>query len=133
LTARNETSFSLVFLIALHLVPFGTGTGNLSEMKVGPFRLDHLLHAAMFLPWMAAPRYFLAADKRTIPGKTAVFWLIAGVVLSAGTELIHYWLPYRAFNMSDMMFNVAGVFLGGVCVWGYVALAGGGDAESSSA
>jgi len=37
-----------------------------------------------------------------------------GLVFAAGAEFIHYFLPYRSFNINDLIGNVSGIILG----WG---------------
>ena len=38
--------------------------------------------------------------------------IIAGIGLVVGAEGVQYFLPYRAFNVNDMISNVIGVMLG---------------------
>jgi VanZ family protein len=37
-----------------------------------------------------------------------------GMMLAAGTEVLQLWVPHRAFNPMDLLFNVSGVVAGGL-------------------
>lgn len=90
--------------------------GNLNEVKLGPdsfhIRLDHLLHITVyFLICM----YFLAGVKM----KLSLFkknplkkFILLVLFLAIITELIQLWVPERAFNVFDLLSNVAGVGAG---------------------
>jgi glycopeptide antibiotics resistance protein len=57
----------------------------------------------MFLPWC-----FLIPNARL----SMWWWLAAGIAFAAGTEGLQYLLPYRAFNINDMIANALGVIMG---------------------
>jgi len=57
----------------------------------------------MFLPWA----FFQPSVKATrLP------WLLYGLLFAFGTETLHYLLPWRSFNINDLIANAAGVILG---------------------
>ncbi len=115
----------------------------LNKMELGPFRLDYLLHTLIFLPWMfvafwgkrnkmqrtkptdnldsgpSALRSFSFSLLKTHGSSLAsprplAAWLLLGIIFAASAEGIQYWLPYRGFNIMDVLFNVLGVLIGGV-------------------
>jgi glycopeptide antibiotics resistance protein len=101
----------ILFVIGLHVVPMG-GAATLSSTGVGPLRADYLLHLVIFFPWM----FFLPCQPKM--SKVSVHrkwwgWLGLGIMLAAGAEVLQLWVPYRTFNPVDVVFNMAGVVVGG--------------------
>ncbi len=101
-------------IIVLHLIPLGEAA--LNTTKFGPFRLDYLLHTALFLPWMFL--FYIKSDSgwkiqfRWLTPLPFLGWLGLGLLLAAGAEGIQYWVDYRAFNPMDAVFNMLGVVVG---------------------
>jgi len=64
---------------------------------------------ALFLPWA-----FFGVKLN----KNLLLWFCLGILFAAGTEGLQYLLPYRSFNISDMIANMIGVVLGfGIGNW----------------
>lgn len=72
-------------------------------------RLDHLLHASVFVPCT----WFLATRPQCRYGW---IWLL-GVLVGVVTESGQYLLPYRGFDINDMVANALGVSLGWFLYW----------------
>jgi glycopeptide antibiotics resistance protein len=51
-------------------------------------------------------------------------WLVVGVLFALSTEAIQYLLPYRAFNINDLLANGFGVILGFVFFISYWSVVG---------
>ncbi len=96
-----------LFIVAvLVTVPTGVIDVATNEFYVGgTLRLDHLLHALMFIPFVPLWR----AGRPDHP-----WWLIigAGLLFAACCELLHLVLPYRGYGINDLLGNVAGVIAG---------------------
>ena len=82
-----------------------TGHLSLNSMVLG-FRLDHLLHAAIYMPCAFAWSLLLPRHKW--------LWLPLTLLVGAGTESVQYLLPYRGFDLSDMIANATGAIMGWV-------------------
>ncbi len=95
----------LVFILFISVVPLGGMSKSLSDTTVLSIRGDYLLHALVFLPLVPLWKF-------SIPSHT--LWLVipVGLLLAAGTEYSHYYLPYRAYNVNDLVANMLGVFIG---------------------
>ncbi|HRC88532.1 MAG TPA: VanZ family protein [Bacteroidales bacterium] len=102
--------------VAVLIVAFIPVAGELNRIKIGPgafkIRLDFLLHfAAYFLICL----YYLAGMKLGLslfssnPLKKFILLIIFMAVI---TEVVQLWVPQRAFNVFDMVANVAGVAVG---------------------
>lgn len=89
----------IVLLVALPL----NSTGSLNNITIITFRGDYFFHALAFLPWV----FFKPSFNQTI-----ALWLFLGLLFAAGTEGMQYILPYRAFNVNDLVANIFGVFIG---------------------
>ena len=100
----------------LHVLPMGSDIAALNRMELGPFRADYLLHALVFLPWMFLLLFAPQEGIRVGWIWMWLGWLGLGVIIAVGAEMMQLWVPYRAYNPMDAVFNVAGVFIGGVLV-----------------
>jgi len=89
---------------------------NFNKINFGPdafhIRLDHLLH---FVVYLLICIYYLAGRRKGLSlfdtdplRKFVLLVLFLGIV----TELIQLWVPERAFNLFDLVANVAGVVAG---------------------
>ncbi len=77
----------------------------MNEHHILSIRLDYLLHASVFLPLV--PLWRLAR-----PEHPWSLIILTGLLLAAAAEGSHYILPYRAYNINDLLGNIAGVLLG---------------------
>lgn len=88
------------------LIPLGSlGVPSLSKMMFLGLRVDLWLHILTFLPLL--PLLYLHKGHR----KT---WhvVVAGLLIAALAEGIHHPLPYRSFDIYDLVGNLAGLFAG---------------------
>lgn len=87
------------------VAPFGETSRSLSSIHVLSFRLDYLLHALVFIPFYPLWRW-------ARPGHR--WWLVLGGGLAVAwlAEWVQLYLPYRAYNINDLLANMAGVLLG---------------------
>ena len=89
-------------LIILSVIPFNTAA-TLNNITIVHLRGDYFLHALLFLPWTVFNLKF---------NKNSWFWLFSGLLFCAAVETIQYALPYRSFNINDLLANAVGVILG---------------------
>ncbi len=95
----------VAFVMVLSVVPFSNQVISLNNTHVLSLRLDYLLHALVFIPMVPLLRF----SRPDIPLWIA-FVLSLGLAIVA--EGIHYYLPYRAYNINDLLGNIIGVVLG---------------------
>jgi len=100
----------LLFLLAV--LPIN-GDSALNHVFILSFRLDYLVHFAVFIPWVILVWLATRVSFRGEPLK-ACGWIAAGIILAVITEAVQYLLPYRSFNINDLVANAGGVLLGGV-------------------
>ncbi len=95
--------FFYIYIIAtllLILLPLN-GLVKLDKMIL-ELRPDLLVHGVLLLPWM-----FLKNNQR-IPNYA---WALLGTLYGAALEFSQLYLPYRSFDLSDMLANTVGVLL----------------------
>ena len=95
----------IILVILLVVLPLnGQEKLILNNIFIIEIRLDHLLHGVLFVPW-----FFISVRIRRLPVWVSI---IVGIGLVVGAEGVQYYLPYRAFNINDMISNVIGMMLG---------------------
>jgi VanZ family protein len=108
LNQKNKNLLFWLYILSIFLLavlPINSQDNMvLNHTYVVHIRVDHLLHGVQFLPW-----FLLGIYCRQIP---VYKLLIIGLLLAILTEGIQYFLPYRAFNINDMISNVFGVVAG---------------------
>ena len=105
-----ETSLNLKFLFWLYIgailllvtLPINSA-GELNNVTILRFRGDYFFHALLFVPWAFFRPVFRFAN---------LHWLLMGLLFAAGSEGIQYLLPYRAYNVNDLVANKLGVVAG---------------------
>ena len=82
-----------------------TASSFLTNNYVVRIRMDYLLHVFLFLP-------FLLFFKLAYPVSKAIWLVLMGIFFAGFCEGIQYLLPYRSFNINDLIANIAGVIFG---------------------
>lgn len=102
--------FMLLFLMWAPLNGLGVPLNNF----VFGIRLDHLLHASVYIPcsFFIMDFAFLKRGKGEGMGKA----LLLALLIAFTTETVQYYLPYRGFDINDMVANFLGVSLGWLVV-----------------
>lgn len=95
-----------VCLVILMWAPLNGFGIPLDDYVLG-LRFDHLLHASVFIP-CALFVYDLYKRKWLV-------WLTA-VAIGVSTEIVQWLLPYRGFDINDMVANFLGVTLGWIII-----------------
>lgn len=106
----------LLYCIALFLLPIlpiNSESSQLNNTYIVTIRLDYLLHVLIFFPFLPWAIYSLLGtfSQKTVI-KKAGFFTITGLVFAIITEVIQFYLPYRTFNINDLISNTLGIILG---------------------
>jgi len=102
----------IVLMLLLVLLPLNdTELFFLTNTYVIKIRLDYIGHILLFLPFL-----FLVKQAYAMP---FLLTLLAGLVFAGMCEGIQYLLPYRSFNINDLLANIVGTILGIVVVVGW--------------
>ncbi|MDP3462568.1 MAG: VanZ family protein [Bacteroidales bacterium] len=73
---------------------------ELNNITILQLRGDYFFHILMFLPWA----FFSGVFKMK-----KIYWVLIGLLFATLAECVQYFLPYRAFNINDLMANLLGV------------------------
>jgi VanZ family protein len=95
-------SFSLLLLSILPINDQDSLT--LNNTYVIHIRLDHMLHGIILIPWI-----LLGTWAKNMSRSLA---LLTGVFMAFLLEGIQFFLPYRNFNINDLIYNLAGTITG---------------------
>ncbi len=97
--------FYLIGVVIVSTAPLGGLSKAMNQVGVLSIRLDYLLHALVFIPLFPLWRWGLSHHN-------AWMVLFAGLLLAIMTEAVQRYLPYRAYNINDLLANAAGVLVG---------------------
>lgn len=97
---------SITFIAALAILMVAPiGSSDINNTFIIGFRLDYIIHCLIYLPWLFVCKIIFKDKFKPLQG------LISGVTTSALLEFIQYILPYRSFNINDLMAGIIGVIL----------------------
>ncbi|MBN1598353.1 MAG: VanZ family protein [Bacteroidales bacterium] len=115
LTNVYRILFWIAYLAVL-ITTFIPVAGELNKTHIGPesfkIRLDHLLH---LLVYFLICMYYLFGIRNRIDlfeKNSFLKFILLILLLGIITEVVQIWVPERAFNVFDLISNVAGVGLG---------------------
>ena len=114
---RNIKVLTWIYLLILVLgsvLPLNSGT-SLNNTYIVEFRSDYLLHFLFMLPLPVL--LGLSLGKKTAPWLRVV---VSGLLIVIFCEGIQILIPYRTFNINDMLANGVGALIGlipAVFVW----------------
>lgn len=95
-------------IIMLVVLPMNSSGSSINHTFVLSFRLDYLLHGLLFVPLMGLLRLRFRSGRI----KSFLLWLPVALLFAMLCEGIQYALPYRAYNINDMVANGLGVLIG---------------------
>lgn len=93
----------LLFIILLMTVPIGNG--NINNTFVVGLRADYIIHCILFLPWLWIGQMMFAQKLKHL------LWSIIGIITVVALESIQILLPYRGFNINDIIAGIIGILL----------------------
>lgn len=108
-SARNLTYIYIVALFLVSMLPINGKDSAINKIYFtsAEIRLDYLLHSILLVPWMPL-RILYEKTSRSV-----IFqWLSMGMMLAVSVEAVQYILPYRTYNIIDLLANIIGVFIG---------------------
>ena len=103
----------LLILLLGSVLPINSGSSVLNDSYTLHIRWDYLLHALIYIPLPVLLGLLVRRFGKSWP---RILIILNSVLLSAFLELVQMVLPYRAFNINDLVANGAGVALGSFVV-----------------
>jgi glycopeptide antibiotics resistance protein len=109
----------ILTIILLVSLPLNTSS-HLNNITILQLRGDYFFHIVLFLPWMFFGSTFtrqsklksstlLSSQSPSVP--PSLFWFLLGLLFASGTEGLQFFLPWRAFNINDLLGNMLGILL----------------------
>lgn len=92
----------IIAITALIALPLNTSS-QLNNISILKLRGDYFFHIVMFLPWA----FFSGVFKLK-----KIYWVLIGLLFATGSEGLQYLLPWRAYNVNDLLANMLGILLG---------------------
>jgi len=105
-----HASYTLL-VIAMNFISLNPKESPLNDTFVLSFRLDYIVHFLVFFLWASLTRaayrpHFSQNFSR------AVLWVAAGLLLAVVSEGLQLFIPYRSFNINDIVANTIAVLIG---------------------
>lgn len=111
-----------IFLVLLAVLPInGSANSTLNHVFVVTIRLDYFLHCLVYIPLVT----FAWIDKKMSLSRFSIeiiLWIFGLLLFAFATEGIQYLLPYRAFNINDLLANGLGIIIGFVIIMVFVKM-----------
>ena len=98
-------------LVLLAVLPINGEGSAINHTFVVSVRLDYLVHFAVFIPWIFLAQMTNDLSFKNYPMKT-LKWFFYGILFATANEAIQYFIPWRAYNINDLVSNFIGVLLG---------------------
>ncbi len=100
-----------ILVIALNFVALNPKDSALNDTFVLSFRLDYIVHFLIFLLWAMLTRLAYKPHFRQSFSR-AVLWVAAGLLLAVVSEGLQLFIPYRSFNINDIVANTLAILIG---------------------
>jgi VanZ family protein len=102
---------ALIILLSVMPVNSHATSATLNGTHIFRLRLDYLLHAALYIPWVILIWLFTRFSFRSGWLK-ALTYLAFCLFFAALMEYLQLFVPSRTFNYLDLSSNITGVTLG---------------------
>ena len=103
--ARLGLFLYLLTIFTVSVMPLGGVSKELTDITVLRIRGDYLLHMLVYLPMISLMLFSFPKWKWGM--------VVIALGIGVGLEYFQMLLSYRAFNINDLVANVAGVLVGG--------------------
>ena len=105
----------LYFVVILILLTKPISIGSGMKFYFFGIRSDKYAHALLFFPFSILMFHLLEFFQRKY---NALKWYFLGVILCAVCESLHYFIPYRSFDIFDFAANFVGLSIGSfIYIW----------------
>ena len=102
----------LIVVIAGATLPINGTSSTLNNNYILSIRWDYIVHVMVYMPLFPLLNKTLNLKTKSLDFKA----IIVAVLLATTLEAIQYIIPWRAFNVNDLISNILGVGIG-VLLW----------------
>ena len=98
-----------ILLVLLSVLPINGLNPDtpLNDIFIVNIRLDYLIHCVILIPWVFLLKQNTSVQYTGNPFRI-VLLIAGGLLFSIGLEAIQYPLPYRGYNINDLLANILG-------------------------
>jgi len=100
----------VLVILMVSVLPINGPESPINDIYVIDIRLDYLLHALIFIPFVPLAVLSVVFSSPTL--RNTLLIILSGLLLAIVAESIQYLLPYRTFNINDLIANTIGITLG---------------------
>lgn len=98
--------------MVMMVIPLGNYGVKMNDTFVLSFRGNYILHCLVYVPWMWIGSWLFGKGFRWF------WWFGFGVIVVAVMECLQMWLPYRSFNVNDLVAGEVGCVVSAL-FWGF--------------
>ena len=102
-----------ILLLLLAVLPINSTGSTINNTYIVSIRLDYFLHFSVFLLWIILLWKMVGISLRG-NFHQSLYYIILGLLFAFANEAVQYLLPYRAFNINDLVANGLGVVSGAI-------------------
>ena len=110
----------ILLLVTLPINGDDQPLGKLNHNYIVHIRLDYVAHALLFIPWLLLIGYGWKLDQKD--RIRLGFTVLLTFIFAVSCEYIQLLLPYRTFNIDDLLANNLGITIGYLLLWGWSQL-----------
>jgi VanZ family protein len=99
-------------ILILAILPINGSDNRINHSYIVIIRMDYLIHAAIFTIWMILYKFAFSGNRGLNNIRQYIPLLGFVSLLALVAEFIQSLIPYRSFNLNDLLANFIGVILG---------------------
>jgi VanZ family protein len=104
--------FYTILIPILAVLPLNGANGTLNNNYFISIRLDHVLHIGLFALWLVLYKLAYFTGKSFYRKSDTITFIALVTLFALSCEFIQALVPYRSFNINDLLANLIGVFIG---------------------
>ena len=101
-----------VFIPLLAVLPINGTNSRLNNTYIVSIRLDYILHVGIFILWMILFKLAYSVKIAAYRKNESLRLVVMVVLFAFLSEVVQSLIPYRSFNLNDLIANLIGVFIG---------------------
>jgi VanZ family protein len=96
----------------LAVLPINGSNSRLNNTYLVSIRLDYLLHVGIYFLWMILYKLAYSSKIAAFRKNESLLLVLLVVLFALLSEVVQSLIPYRSFNINDLIANLIGVFIG---------------------
>lgn len=101
-----------ILIPILAILPLNGANRTLNNTYLISIRLDHVLHIGLFALWLVFYKLAYFSGKSFYRKSDTIIFIALVTLFAISCEFLQAIVPYRSFNINDLLANLIGVFIG---------------------